>query len=405
MARYKVMLTGLKGGGKDARERFLGEFASAYNMSPERARELLKKSRGVVYEYDDRESAEWGKRFIESIGGTAEVSAETGRAEGVEQARSRSSGPECPAPPPPVAVRPLADPPSRGAFLYPGHFVRSYTLGPLLDALVEIYRFNWAALILLQFLQAAVAFTAVLVIGAAAAAAGFTADTAAGIVAPIIAASSVVLPPAFYAVVYLYCAQALGVSVMIRGRRPGVMDCLRMTGLEVPLKLLATQFLILLVVAGLAAPLVLFIALAARDHPGAAVLAGLLMMVGLLLAGALFLMAVPAVVVEDRWSVGGMSRSIELGRGRYFRNFGVILLVTLVVLVIGLFVGGILSLIPLAGWAAAQAVQLALAPLPLVALMLLYYDMQAKKGLVNPLSQASPPAPVRRYFSPPTRPA
>ncbi|RFS86448.1 hypothetical protein D0T12_07625 [Actinomadura spongiicola] len=86
-------------------------------------------------------------------------------------------------------------------------------------------------------------------------------------------------------------------------------------------------------------PFALLIAVGA--HPGLSVLAGLLgipigigLMVWLYL---LFVLAVPAVVLERQTVSGALRRAVALSKGRWFRTFGTLLLAMLVTVFMGFF--------------------------------------------------------------------
>ncbi|WUI00652.1 hypothetical protein OHR68_02200 [Spirillospora sp. NBC_00431] len=81
--------------------------------------------------------------------------------------------------------------------------------------------------------------------------------------------------------------------------------------------------------------------LAAGAHPGFSVLAGILgfpigigLMVWLYL---LFVLAVPAVVLERQTVRGALRRAVTLSKGRWFRTFGTLLLALLVTVFMGFF--------------------------------------------------------------------
>ncbi|TDB87682.1 hypothetical protein E1264_14040 [Actinomadura sp. KC216] len=80
---------------------------------------------------------------------------------------------------------------------------------------------------------------------------------------------------------------------------------------------------------------------AAEAHPGLIVLAGILgfpigigLMVWLYL---LFVLGVPAVVLERQTVVGALRRAVTLSKGRWFRTFGTLLLALLVTVFMGFF--------------------------------------------------------------------
>lgn len=95
----------------------------------------------------------------------------------------------------------------------------------------------------------------------------------------------------------------------------------------------------------------------------------------------------PAVVLEGLAGKAALRRSRELGRGYYFRNFGILILSQLVMLVIAMVLGGALGVAlalsfpisPRALEFAGGFVGLAVAPPSVIVFVLLYYDMRVRK--------------------------
>lgn len=125
---------------------------------------------------------------------------------------------------------------------------------------------------------------------------------------------------------------------------------------------------------------------------------GLIMLVipGIVFA-AWYLFTLQVVVLESLYGTSAMKRSKELGKGFYWRNLGIILLLYMVMLaaylLIALVLGGAIGvmvglLFPAAVGSTAlymsysvidSALLTVLSPFPAIGLVLLYYDMRARK--------------------------
>lgn len=99
-----------------------------------------------------------------------------------------------------------------------------------------------------------------------------------------------------------------------------------------------------------------------------------------------YLFALTIVVLERVGGSASLRRSKELGKGYYLRNLGVVLLCLAVSFLGSLFLGMIVGAIsqfaglPLtAGNIVATALSLLLTPISLIATVLMYYDMRARK--------------------------
>jgi hypothetical protein len=108
------------------------------------------------------------------------------------------------------------------------------------------------------------------------------------------------------------------------------------------------------------------------------------------------------VVVEGRWAVGALRRSVELAWGRNLRNFAVLaaLWLTLMGIAVGAGVGisrSPLTLPPSLVSALPWLVQLLMAPFYSVLLSVLYYDMRARNG------ESFGPAPAGKAFPDPPK--
>lgn len=129
---------------------------------------------------------------------------------------------------------------------------------------------------------------------------------------------------------------------------------------------------------------------------GTWVVVSVLLLVGMLLliipffvVVVLTMFALTVVVLESRSPMESIRRSIQLGRGYYWRNFGVLLLLGLVVGVLWLVIGVVVGLISVGVGADMQEsfgfqlivhfFVLLIAPLQLIPVVLLYYDMRVRK--------------------------
>jgi len=134
---------------------------------------------------------------------------------------------------------------------------------------------------------------------------------------------------------------------------------------------------------------------------GTYLLATLIVVMGLLalivpgfVLGIWYMFVGPVVVIESVGGRAALKRSRELGRGFYWRNFGVYLLLSLVVVVVmlvvavlaGALVGAVLGVV---GFSIDDITRISMlvgtvsfilfTPVILIALVLLYYDMRARK--------------------------
>jgi ssDNA-binding Zn-finger/Zn-ribbon topoisomerase 1 len=113
MAKYRVVLKGLKDKSEAGRQAFLDRFGKAYNMTPEKAQERIKKSGGALYHFADEAGAEKARKFLESIGAVAVVEAD-------EPAAAKPSAPPPIQAPPPIEGPPSIDDSGRGQAAFGG---------------------------------------------------------------------------------------------------------------------------------------------------------------------------------------------------------------------------------------------------------------------------------------------
>jgi hypothetical protein len=118
-------------------------------------------------------------------------------------------------------------------------------------------------------------------------------------------------------------------------------------------------------------------------------------MLALLVPGIIFalwyMFVGPVVMIESLGGWAALKRSRELGRGYYWRNLGIYFLVTILailsVAVVGAVLGGVLGIVFFLLGVQQQAIivlvaslaALAIMPVVIVTIVLLYYDMRARK--------------------------
>ena len=73
MPKYKVVLKGVADSTEAGTRAFLERFGGSYNMSPDEARDWISRAERIIYRFDDLESAERARTWLETIGGVAEV--------------------------------------------------------------------------------------------------------------------------------------------------------------------------------------------------------------------------------------------------------------------------------------------------------------------------------------------
>lgn len=182
-----------------------------------------------------------------------------------------------------------------------------------------------------------------------------------------------------------FSAATLVVSELCRGNRPAMGQALRQ-GFQPGLlgRMFATGLLV-----GFGA-LVCFIPVVVVLHMGMLPAAlGPLLFLALGIAFFVLTMFVGTVVVlEGEWGIGALRRSIELGRGHYLRNVGVWIVTFLVIMLAMLGVGIGLGILSATGMISELVIglvqgisQMVLAPIYLVLMVVLYYDM---KGRIEP---------------------
>lgn len=126
---------------------------------------------------------------------------------------------------------------------------------------------------------------------------------------------------------------------------------------------------------------------------GTYALAMLVVFIGMLLlvipgiyAAVLLMFALPVCIIERRAAVDAFKRSKTLGKGHYLRNFGVLVLGSLLMLLAAFVLGAVLGFILAKAGAGPFLFNFlpmlagsAVAPIIMVVVILLYYDMRARK--------------------------
>ncbi len=231
-------------------------------------------------------------------------------------------------------------------------YLKEMSVGEVIDGSVRIYLHNFGTFFLIYLLPVIVAEIYVL-----------SSTDPAGTVTFHGVASNIVK---FAAVMFASAAITVAVSDACLGQKPGVARSYRRL-FDVIGKFLLTYLLLM----------VLFIvAFALLVVPG-------------LIAIALFLFATIVVILERRQGMEALKRSMALGKGYYWRNMGILLLTVIMVFVgqvILFFVAGSLIYmfddVDRPGFFAQLLVALisnALGPIPLIATVLLYYDVRVRK--------------------------
>jgi uncharacterized protein UPF0259/glycerophosphoryl diester phosphodiesterase family protein len=112
----------------------------------------------------------------------------------------------------------------------------------------------------------------------------------------------------------------------------------------------------------------------------------LLLLVPGIIAGVLLMFTMPVVILERKGVVAALKRSIQLGKGAYWRNFGVFYLLLFIYLfivtIISFILGIILALIganPNLIRYSGSVTPAIFGPIGSIPLVLLYYDMRVRK--------------------------
>ena len=441
MSEYKVLLRGLRDNTEQGRAAFLQRFGESYKLSPQQASEWLRARKGVVYTLKTPEAAEKAKRFLESIGALAEIeksepeaappppppavappsppavvdtgpppvpeetaapsaatvppekraaavapAAAAGAVSGLRACRHcgypyPASQPVCPACKRPAASAAGAPGPGLPA-ASPGGGAVGYDLAGILNSTFRMYLDNFLVLFGLAVLPVLPVWFVAIVGVAAGAAAGVAAGHEPALaVALVVAVVLLMMPVLVYIMFYFSAASVIAIDDILRGAKPGLMDTLKKVEPFLPVKLLLTSFLVGLVILGVMAPFLAVVILGAVEKSaGIAVVAALPMIPIAFIAAAYMILVMPVTVLENIWGWEAVRRSALLGKGSYARNFGVLMLIAIVVGIAVSLVSMPLAFIPILGQIASFILQMAIYPVTNIVIVLLYYDMRVRKG-------------------------
>ena len=264
----------------------------------------------------------------------------------------------------------------------PGGGAIGYDLAGILNSTFRMYLDNFLVLFGLSVLPMLPVWF-VTIVGVAA---GATVGVAAGhepalAVALVVAFVLLLLPVLVYIMFYFSAASVIAIDEILRGAKPGLLDTLRRVEPFLPVKLLLTSFLVGLVILGAMSPfLALVIVGAWQKSAGIAVLAALPMVPIAFIAAAYMILVMPVTVLENIWGWDAIRRSVQLGKGSYARNFGVLMLIAIVAGIAVSLVSMPLAFIPVLGQIASFILQMAIYPVTNIVIVLLYYDMRVRKG-------------------------
>lgn len=203
---------------------------------------------------------------------------------------------------------------------------------------------------------------------------------------------AIAAPVGAYIVNYFTCAVCLAIQDVVMGKDPSPVRSLRAVPPLQPLKLIATLMLIL----ALAAVVVSLVVAGASWFHGSralAIAAVIALVIVIIAYASMTMLAYPITVLEKPWHFRAILRSVQLGRGHYFRNFMVmctfslafvlcyLLLLSPILVVYGLGVGmeeerqGALNFISVFS----SIVRTLTAPLWNILIIALYFDMRLRK--------------------------
>lgn len=260
---------------------------------------------------------------------------------------------------------------------------QSYDLSAIVKVTIDTYKNNFVTLFVLSLLPVAVFMFLGLIVGVGAALfAALGKDALIPLVAAAVMAAAVLLPLTLYLTYYLWSAMVAAIDVAIRGERPEVVAIIKAVPPMLPLQALVNSLGSGFLMLGAIAPfLALVVYAATQKQAGLAALGAVPMFPVAVVVGVLLMFVMPVTVLESKWFVEALRRSIELGRGYYLRNFGIMFLIVFAVAIVTGIIGTIFNFIPIIGPMFSSVIQAAAGPLTTIPLVLLYYDMRMKKGL------------------------
>jgi len=437
MANYRVILKRLVDNTEEGKSAFIKRFAAVYKLDFENAKRHLINSKGIIYRYEDLEKAQKGKAFLERLGGVAEIVTEEdspipskipNEAENAErkiqpqdktlQEKNTRPCPKCGYSVPfefeecpncrifiskyekMMALKKAAPIESRANALQGKNlnskaeqsgevkiavqegqgnlskYLSTHDLGAIIRDTVEIYRENFLTLFLIQLMS--LLFSFILGIPAA-----FILPISAllgpsGIIIGFTLFILIFIPGIVYINFYCLSAEIIAISDIIYGRIPTFTGTLKQVNFSLPLKLFATVFLvsILFLLCLLPGGFILFIGGPSLTSIG---IFTILSILSLSYIAILAILINPVVILEDIWSFHAIKRSKDLGKDFYIRNMCIAVLIALIVAIAVLIISIPLVIIPILGNIFQCALQIAAAPIAIIVLVLLYYDMRFRK--------------------------
>jgi len=449
MAQYSVILKGIADESQEGRGAFYEKFGRSYGMSADQARDWIERRAGRIYAFDDQAAAVKARDFLLQLGATAEVVEE-----GVAEILDLGPGPAAPATAPATEAsgRPCpkcgalvpagrddcpscqvfiskyeqmmarkaaasatgAAAPGYGAYQgQPGQpggggyhsaaaqakrygqgwrlgYLRPYNLSDMMGDVADLYKDNFMTLFLLKLIPMGIGLVAMIMMVIV----GSREPSAAVVVVLVLFGV-----PAFciltYISYYFSTASVLAVSEAMHGGRPDLMRTIKSVNWTLPLKMMITLLIPALM---LALPLVLVMIAASLLHP-IVMVAELLILPLIFVLAANFLLVMPIVVLENTWGFPALYRSIDLGKGYYWRNLGMFALFIIILFVITLVASLILVIIPFIGTLASWALRVAIMPISNIVMVMLYFEMRTRKeGYTG--HAAAAPAPASREPAP-----
>ncbi|MGA1790371.1 MAG: hypothetical protein ACMUIM_02715 [bacterium] len=424
MANYRVILKGLVDNTEAGKLAFIKRFAAAYKLDSENAKRHLINSKGIIYECEDLEKAQKGKAFLERLGGVAEIITEQDSPipSKIENETDTRPCPKCGYSVPVefeecpkcrifikkyekvIALKKGDSIETRTNALEEKNlnskadqsgevktaaqadqgnlsmYLSTHDLGEIIRDTVEIYRKNFLTLFLIQLMS--LLFSFILGIPAV-----FIIPISAllgpsGIIIGATIFLLIFIPGIVYINFYCLSAEIIAISDIIYGRIPTFTGSLRQVNPSLPLKLFATVFLvsILFLLCLLPGGFILFIGWPSLFLIGISII---LLILGLLYIVILAFLINPVVILEDIWSFDAIKRSKDLGKDFYIRNLCIAGLIALIIGTVVLIISAPLFVIPILGNIFQGALQMAAAPIAIIVLVLLYYDMRFRKEPEN----------------------
>ena len=175
-------------------------------------------------------------------------------------------------------------------------------------------------------------------------------------------------------------------GLFVLGNKPSAARSYKRVFSTIPGKLLVTNFLTTMCWAIPALPLMMLYSNFSKASGAGRILvsAAMIALLALFVTVVLRLFFAPSIVIlEGMWAFNALRRSIALTRGYNWRNFAVLILLSVVVLVILVVVSTLFILLNMksafAGRIFTVVVAMIIAPLFFITVVLLYYDSRVRK--------------------------